>query len=562
MSLAGAQGKKPDLFKVKLARAKLVRYPVDSLLDGFKKLGAQRLAAMAAVALILAGFFGYITLRVSQPSFSTLFTDLTGTDAVAITRELDSKGIKYEMTQDGSSIRVPKDQVPRLRMDLASKGMPTGGGVGYEIFDKSDNFSATSFVQNVNHLRALEGELVRTIKSLDRVQNARVHLVIPERKLFSREQQDPRASIVLKVRGELDASQIRAIRHLTASAVEGLKPERVSIVDEAGRLLADGASNDADASIVSSEKQAGVEKRLRTQIEDIVASVVGRGRARVQVSADIDFNRVQQTSETYDPESRVVRSTQTRNEAQVSSEAKDGSVSVANELPAAQQTTANAATRDNSQKSEETVNYEISRTTRTETIEGGRIKKLSVAVLVDGLYTKSSTGDMIFTDRPEEDRKRIETLVRSALGIDKARGDQIEIVSMRFAEAPAVDNIKELSLLEKLFSFSKDDTLRLAELGMFAILTLIVLFLVVRPLLKQIVAPEILRKALPGFMGGGGEAEDGQARLAAPESNEMVEFAQMNGGLKATTVDQVGKIVQNNPQETIGVLRNWIHGAA
>ncbi len=534
-----------------------------SLSEALGKLGVQRLAAMAAVTFMLVGFFGYIMIKVSQPGMSTLFTDLSNTDAVAISKDLDAKGIKYEMRQDGSSIAVPKDQVLRLRMDLASKGMPTGGGIGYEIFDKGDNFSATSFVQNVNHLRALEGELVRTIRSLDRVQNARVHLVIPERKLFSREQQEPRASIVLKVRGELDAGQIRAIRHLTASAVEGLKPDRVSVVDESGRLLADGAGNEADSTIVSSEKQAAYEKRMRMQIEEIVASVVGRGRTRVQVAADIDFNRVQQTSETFDPESRVVRSTQTRNEAQVTNESKDGSVSVANELPAAQQSGSTNNSRDNSQKSEETVNYEISRTTRTETVEGGRIKKLSVAVLIDGTYVKSPNGEMTFNERSEEDRKRIETLVRTSLGIDKARGDQIEVVAMRFAEPPAVDSVKELSFLEKLFSFSKDDTLRLAELGMFAILTLIVLFLVVRPLLKQIVAPEILRKALPGFMMGPDLADTANAQLAGPDgSNEMVEFAQLNGGLKASTVDQVGKIVQNNPQETIGVLRNWIHGAA
>jgi flagellar M-ring protein FliF len=540
----------------------MVRYHVDSFLEGFKKLGAQRMAAMAMVALILAGFFGYITLRVSQPGMSTLFTDLSNNDAVAISKDLDAKGIKYEMTQDGSSVRVPKDQVLKLRMDLASKGMPTGGGIGYEIFDKGDNFSATSFVQNINNLRALEGELVRTIRSIDRIQNARVHLVIPERKLFSREKQEPRASIVVKVRGELDAGQIRAIRHLTASAVEGLKPDRVSIVDEAGRLLADGAGNETDAAVVSSEKQSAYEKRLRNQVEEVVASVVGRGRTRVQVAADIDFNRVQQTSETFDPETRVVRSTQTRNKAQVTTEAKDGTVSVGNELPAAQQNNnANSNTKDNSQENDETVNYEISKTVRTETIEGGRIKKLSVAVLVDGSYTKAANGDMIYSERPEEDRKRIETLVRTAVGIDKARGDQVEVVSMRFAEAPAVDaSTKELSLLEKLFSFSKDDTLRLAELGMFAILTLIVLFLVVRPLLKQIVAPEILRRALPGFMRGD-DLDAAQAQIAAPENNEMVEFSQMNGGIKASTVDQVGKIVQNNPQETIGVLRNWIHGA-
>ncbi|MBY0610751.1 MAG: flagellar M-ring protein FliF [Beijerinckiaceae bacterium] len=537
---------------------------MDSIIDGLKRLGVQRLVAMAAVVLILGGFFIYIAMRVTQPALSTLFTDLSTSDTNSITKDLEAKGIKYELRQDGATVLVPKDQVLKLRLELASKGLPAGGGIGYEIFDKGDNFSSTSFVQNVNHLRALEGELVRTIRSLDRVQSARVHLVLPERKLFSREQQEPRASIVLKVRGELDAGQIRAIRHLTASAVEGLKPERVSIVDEAGRLLADGAGNETDMTVVAAEKQGAFEKRLRTQIEDIIASVVGRGRARVQVAADIDFNRVQQTSETYDPESRVVRSTQTRNEAQLTSEAKDGTVSVSNELPAAQQQNnqTGANTKENTQKSEETINYEISRTTRTETIEGGRVKKLSVAVLVDGVYAKGADGEFGYQPRTQEEIDRIQTLVRTAMGYDKSRGDQLEVVNLRFAEAPAADAGKELSFLEKLFSFSKDDTLRLAELGVFAVLTLLVLFLVVRPLLKQVVAPEVFRKALPGFMQGAGvEGVEGQIAQIAP-STEMVEFSQLNGALKASTVDQVGQMVQNNPQETIAVLRNWIHGAA
>ena len=533
---------------------------MDSIVDSLKRLGIQRLIAMIAVTAILLTFFIYIAMRVTQPALSTLFTDLSTTDTNAITRDLEAKGVKYELRQDGATVLVPKDQVLKLRLDLASKGLPAGGGIGYEIFDKGDNFSSTSFVQNVNHLRALEGELVRTIRSLDRVQSARVHLVLPERKLFSREQQEPRASIVLKVRGELDAGQIRAIRHLTASAVEGLKPERISIVDEAGRLLADGAGNEADAGAIAADKQNSFEKRMRTEIEDIIASVVGRGRARVQVSANIDFNRVQQTSETFDPESRVVRSTQTRNEAQATTEAKDGSVSVSNELPAAQQNQNNPnapATKETTQKSEETINYEMSRVTRTETIEGGRLKKLSVAVLVDGTYAKGNDGEFGYQPRSQEELDRIQTLVRTAMGFDKGRGDQLEVVNLRFAEAPTQDAGKELSFLEKLFSFSKDDTLRLAELGVFAVTTLLVLFLAVRPLLKQVVAPDVFRKAIPGFMNGG----DGEGGVAQIETKpEMIEFSQLNGALKATTVDQVGQIVANNPQETIAVLRNWIHG--
>ena len=217
--------------------------------------------------------------------------------------------------------------------------------------------------------------------------------------------------------------------------------------------------------------------------------------------------------------------------------------------------------RKTRRRTEETVNYEISRTTRTETIEGGRVKKLSVAVLVDGTYAKGADGEFGYQPRTQEEIDRIQTLVRTAMGFDKGRGDQLEVVNLRFAEAPTADAGKELSFLEKLFSFSKDDTLRLAELGVFAVLTLLVLFLVVRPLLKQVVAPEVFRKALPGFMNQGGEGGNGEPPQIEA-STEMIQFSQLNGALKASTVDQVGTIVQNNPQETIAVLRNWIHGAA
>ena len=202
-------------------------------------------------------------------------------------------------------------------MEMAGKGVPSGGGTGYEIFDKGDAFSSTSFVQGINHLRALEGELSRTIKTIGRVQTARVHLVIPERRPFERDREAARVSIERKLRAELEAGQVRAIRHLVASAVEGLKPERISVVDEHGRLLVDGAQAETAAGgIAADDKQAAYERRIRAQVEEIVAGVVGSGRPRVQVAADLDFNRVESKSETFDPESRVVRSTQSRAENQ------------------------------------------------------------------------------------------------------------------------------------------------------------------------------------------------------------------------------------------------------
>ena len=204
---------------------------VQGLLDFLKSLGAARIAAMAGVTLTLIGFFAFVMLRVTAPQMVPLFTDLSIEDSSAIIKDLERQTIAYEIKNDGAIVMVPKDNVARLRMKLAEAGLPKGGGVGYEIFDKSDALGTTSFVQNINHLRALEGELARTIRAIDRIQAARVHLVLPERPLFSRETPEPSASIVVRVRGALEPQQIRAIRHVVASAVNGLKPQRVSIVD-------------------------------------------------------------------------------------------------------------------------------------------------------------------------------------------------------------------------------------------------------------------------------------------------------------------------------------------
>ncbi|KTS41255.1 flagellar M-ring protein FliF, partial [Methylobacterium indicum] len=235
------------------------------VLDLVTKLGPSRLAAMGAVTLALVGFFAFVILRVSRPEMGVLYSELSVQDAGAVVRDLEARGIRYEMRGDaGQTVMAPRADLARLRMDLAAKGLPSAGGVGYEIFDKGDAFSSTSFVQNVNHLRALEGELARSIRAIGRVQAARVHLVLPEKRLFSRDREAPSAAIVVRLAGDLDPGQVRAVRHLVASAVEGLKPERISIVDERGRLLADGARGAEDqAGIGLDERQTGLERRLR-----------------------------------------------------------------------------------------------------------------------------------------------------------------------------------------------------------------------------------------------------------------------------------------------------------
>ena len=276
--------------------------------DFVKSLGAARMAAMAAVTLALIGFFSFLMIRMTTPQMVPLFTDLSVEDSASIVKDLERQAIAYQIKNDGAIVMVAKDNVARLRMKLAEGGLPKGGGVGYEIFDKSDALGSTTFVQNINHLRALEGELARTIRGLDRVQAARVHLVLPDRPLFSRDKIETSASIVLKVRGTLEPQQVRAIRHLVATAVSGLKPERVSVIDETGKLLADGAAqSDPQEGAGADERKATYEKRLREQVEAIVSSVVGPGHARVEITADFDLNRITQTSDKFDPDGRVQR---------------------------------------------------------------------------------------------------------------------------------------------------------------------------------------------------------------------------------------------------------------
>jgi flagellar M-ring protein FliF len=520
--------------------------------------------AMVAVTAALIGFFAFVIMRVTTPQMTTLFTDLSAEDSSGIIKDLERQAIPYELRNEGAVVMVPKDKVTRLRMKLAENGLPKGGGVGYEIFDKSDALGTTSFVQNINHLRALEGELARTIRAIDKIQAARVHLVLPERPLFSRETPEPSASIVVRVRGALEPQQIRAIRHLVASAVNGLKPQRVSIVDESGQLLADGASGEADNAI-GDERRAAFEKRMRNQIEAIVSSVVGAGRARVQLSADFDYNKITQTSDKFDPEGRVLRSSQTREESSATADSS-GQVTVNNELPGNQAQGNGTPAKDQSKKSEETNNYEISHTTKTEVTEAGRVNRISVAVLVDGSYVKNDKGEMVYQDRAKEQLDRIAALVRSAIGFDQKRGDQVEVVNLKFAEAPMVAPIAEPTGLFGMLQFTKDDVMYVIELGVMMLLGLVVLFMVIRPLVRRILASEVIPSltgdgALPALTDGSGQLTGPVGQSLVPGGNaatQLIDVAQVQGQVHAQSVHRVGELAERNPNETASIIRQWL----
>jgi flagellar M-ring protein FliF len=569
---------------------------LNGALEFLQKLGPARLAAMGVVAALMLGFFAFIAMKVSQPAMAPLYSDLSVQDSAAIVKDLETQAIPYELRQEGAQILVPKDKVLRLRMKLAEKGVPVGGSVGWEIFDKSDGLGTTSYVQNINHLRALEGELTRTIRSIDRVQAARVHLVIPERQVFQKDKREPTASIALKLRGPLDPAQIRAIQHLVATAVEGMKPSRVSVVDETGRLLASGQGEDPDGLVAASlqERTSSFEQRLENQIESIVASVVGQGRARVRVSATLDYNRVTQTSDTWDPNGQVVRSTQTKEESSTNVSG-DKTVTASNQVPGGTQDQGKGADKEASNTSEETVNYEISRTSRTEILEAGRIKRVSVALLVDGIYATSAAGEVSYQPRPQADIDRITALVKSAVGFDQARGDQVEVVNLRFAEAPPSLPLEvQKTGFSALFDFGRDDMMRLIELGALVVMTLLVLLFAVRPLMNRMMAPELavagggalavggeggtletlLANAGAALGGGSGAAggaagaageggKPGEAGEAAMHPTHMrLEEAKAQGAVQAGSILKIGEMIQQSPNEAAMIIRSWLNEAA
>lgn len=551
------------------------------VLQLFNRLGLQRIAAMAVVAVLMLGFFAFLIMRASTPQMAPLYTGLSFEDSSAIVGELQKQNIPNEIRGDGDTILVPRDQITSIRMQLAENGLPKKGQVGYEIFDQQNTLGATSFVQNINNVRALEGELARTISSLARIKSTRVHLVLPERALFSRDKKDPTASIVVSVRGQLSNEEIRAIQHLVASAVEGLTPNRVTIADDTGNLLAAGVGDGDDSTVLAGEadeRKTGLENRLRTSIEGLLANIVGDGRARVEVSADLDMTRVTKTAQTFDPNGQVVRSTQTESVANNSTDASNnsGQVSASTQLPGANSNASSAAAGTSEQGStdKETTNYEISNVSQTEMTDPGAIKRLSVAVLVDGTYTTDPQGNSKYTPRDQAVLDQIKSLVQSAIGFDDKRGDQITVANLQFAQGPT-PTVQGTSG-PGLFDFTRDDLINGAEMLVTLIIALALVFFVMRPLLKRVLSPETQPLALPisAEVGTPAPAVPGAPATMVPASELVpddgasppmipgwMKDAKTQGAAQAQTLKTVGSLVQDNPKQAALIVRDWLSSA-
>ena len=546
---------------------------MNGLLQTLRNLGLVRLGALVLVAALSVGFFGFITQRIATPGFALLYGGLDAKDSGEMVQKLEAMNVAYELKSEGAAIMVPIDQVARLRMLLANDGLPHGGSVGYEIFDKSDTFGTSSFVENVNQVRALEGELSRTISSINLVQSARVHLVLPRREIFTRERQMPSASIVLKLRSaeRLNPQQVAAVQHLVASAVPDLTPARVSVVDTDGNLLARGGGDDGAQSPSSTEEmRVNYENRLSSKLEELLDRTVGPGKSRVDVHVDMDFDRITTNSESYDPNGQVVRSTQTVAE---SNDSADGSasqaVSVSTAVPNAQAAGAGPTNtnRTKGSHSEETVNYEITKTVRNQVRETGQVLRQTVAVLVDGTYTTAQDGTRKYEQRSPDDMKQLTALVRSAIGYDEKRGDALDVVNLRFAPVDEPPSVAPPTVM----GFEKADLMHLGETLILAVVAVLVILLVIRPLVNRLLDGTVAaggQRELGRLLGGPGRTAalpaPGGGHALAPtgevnEAGEMIDMSQVEGRVAHSSLRKVGEIVEKHPEEALAIVRSWMY---
>lgn len=491
----------------------------------------------------------------NEPSYSTLYTGLHEEDAAKVIEQLTSSKIAYKIEDAGKTIKVAKEKVYETRLTLAGKGIPGSGVVGYEIFDKS-TMGMSEFMQKLNYKRALEGELSKTITQQEGIEGARVHIVIPQKSIFKDEDKQPTASVVLKLRSSftLSKTNIAAILNLVSSSVEGLTPNRVSLLDTKGRLLS--KETDDNSVALSSSKQyeikENIESYLSEKARNILDNVVGYGNAMVEVNADINFDQVEKTMTTYDPESQVAISEQVGKADNAGKNSGDSS----------SQSTQSSIT-----------NYEINKTIERVVGGSGNIKRLSVAVIVNDIAKETKTGDKVtteYTTRPADQLKKLEDVVKNAVGYDQGRTDQFSIHSMPFE----VKQVEEVSANSGGF---------LENYNQWSGMALIVVAIIAAALILKSLMHKIKNERIViGTYGGGSAALEGYSSsgmpgdraLAAPSQTALMSAAKRKelgpvgdiedeiseeAIIKKNQHEKIQNYVTKNPADAAKLINAWLH---
>lgn len=546
------------------------------VIGNLRALGPLRLAALGGALVLVLALLVVMAVRSADPPLAPLFGELEARDAAAVVAALERQRVPYRLAAGGSQVLAPVEQIPRLRLSLAKEGLPAGGGVGWEIFDRGESLTTSPFQQDVNRLRALEGELSRTIRGIAGVRAARVHLVLPRREAFSRERGEAQASVVLAMQGSqrLDRDGVQAVLHLVATAVPGLKPQGISIIDSRGELLARGGQALAGQAqgLSQEELRRAQELRIGRGVEELLERSLGPGKVRAEATVEMDFDRVEIREERFDPDNQVARSQQSSSEQNRGTEPPP--TTVAGNLPG---TEAPPGGGTSESRQEETTNFEIGRSTRNVLREHPVVKRLSVAVLVDAVGEPQPGGAPRWRDRTPEELGRIAALVRTAIGFDERRGDRVEVVSMRFAEdAPAA--AEEPGALG--FVLGPTIFTRLIESALLALVALAAILVLGRPVVGRIVA-SLAPPAEPPAISAEGTA--GEPRMAGPKApdalageagmmalpegtmgeatvagEQMIGLAHVQGQMRASALLKLIELVKQNPDESLGVMRRWL----
>jgi len=514
----------------------------------------KKISLLAVIGLTIGGLL-YLIQWSGRPTFERLYTGLSVDDAALIVEQLKSQKVPYQITGGGACIEVPADQVYELRMVMASEGLPQGSGVGFEVFDNA-KLGMTEFMQNVNYQRALQGELARTINQIDEIESARVHLVMPTQTLFIEEATPPSASVVLKLRPgkRLGQGQIQGIVHLVSSSISGLEPENVTVVDNRGKLLAGKGEATSQAAMSTDQfmYQRKMESTLENRIKTMLEEVLGPNKAIVRVSCDLDFTRQEQTEEMYLPENQVVRSEQIHDESTrdasetpmgipgVGANVRPNSVGIDN----TQQGRADGSNARLFRKQDQTKNYEIGKVVSRKVMPSGTLRRVSAAVVVDGIYRNVSKRkgkeDWQYTSRSAEEMAQFENIVKSAINFDGQRGDTVEIENIPFEttqlEAAQPVEIKDgwIDTIHK-FKFIFEYML----VGMFVIFGFLFL---VRPIVRW------LTREPPG----------GQIVRQLPKTVSELEREYAHNKASLPFRDRVQQMIAADNESSLGVMREWI----
>jgi flagellar M-ring protein FliF len=545
---------------------------MNAILDGLKALGAARLVALVAVGVAMLAMLGLLATHGGSGGnsrMSLLYADLDPREAAQIAEALDRAHVQHDEPGAGDRVLVPANDVARARMLLAKDGLPSGGSIGYEIFDRSDAMTASDFQQEINQTRAMEGEIGRSIRMLSGVRAVRVHLVLPHHTPFSRDQLPAQASVVLTMAGNarLDTQGVQAVLNLFAAAVPGLKPQAIAIIDSRGRLLARAGQPDSDdeAAQTGEDLRRATETKISHGIEDMLERSLGPGHVRAEATVEMSFDHVHETTENYNPDQQVVRSTQSVTDKSNSTEGEK-TVSVQNNLPNAD-AGGTGQTGSTNQRNEETTNYEIGKTVRTMVREQPQIARISLAVMIDGTTTAGADGKAAWHERSADDLARIKRLVQSAIGFDAKRGDTVEVVSMQFVQS---DEGTEAPRGLLGLGLEKNDLMGLAQTGILAAVVLLSLLFVVRPLAMRLSAGTMLSMGGDnGLLAGGGggnlsgaavPALAGGGRAAAMLTDEsMVDMANIEGQIRASSIRKLADLVEKHPDESLTIMRSWMN---